>query len=112
MDAEKSGGVSRGFVASRNHADNLRLLLKRELWAGDRQRGLRDGRPPNRLGAFPLHRALKLGERSYHLHHHAPSRACGVDRLGQAAKSRLCLRQPFHRNSDRARQIANKFYAT
>ena len=64
------------------------------------------GRPPirpslprgveARLGPFLEHRALELGERADHLHHHPTRGRGGVHRFLEAAKACVALLHPLH----------------
>jgi hypothetical protein len=65
----------------RNHLNDFRLLLWSELRTAAADASLPASAFQTHLGTFAKHSALELSKRTEHLQHHAPGRACGIDRL-------------------------------
>jgi len=100
MHVEKARGISSRSSTSRNHLNNFRLLLWSELRTAAADASLPASAFQTHLGTFAKHSALKLSKRTEHLQHHAPGRACGIDRFAQTSESSLRVRYLLHDRQD------------
>ena len=73
-------------AAGGEHGENLRPLMRHQLWPPATPAALFASRLQTGAGSLANHGPLEFGERAEHVHHHASSRAGGVDRLGQGAE--------------------------
>jgi hypothetical protein len=81
MHVEKACSIGSRSSTPRNHLNDFRLLLWSELRTAAADASLPASAFQTHLGTFAKHSALELSKRTEHLQHHAPGRACGIDRL-------------------------------
>ena len=96
MYAEESRGVRGGLATSFHEPDDLQTLLWFQLRRSATDAAFLTSRLDPGKRSLLQHGTLELGEGTDHLHHHAPGRGRGVDRLREATEPGLTLLDSLH----------------